>query len=58
MVVPAFVKIEPLREMDLRNVVFAPLLFPVFPEYIPGVKRIVPPVPFLAAVRTRQTQCK
>jgi len=58
MVVPAFVKFESLWKVDLRNVVFAPLLFPVFPEYIPGVKWIVPPVPFLAAVRTRQTQCK
>lgn len=58
MVVPAFVKLEPLREVDLRNVIFAPFLFPVFPEYIPGIKWTVPPVPLLAAVRTSQAQCE
>lgn len=58
MVVPAFVKLEPLGEMDLGNEILAPLLFPVFPEYTPGVKRVVPLVAFLAAVGTSQAQCK
>jgi len=53
-VVSTFVKLEPLRKVDLMDGIFAPVLVPVFPEYIPGIKQVLPWVPFISTVITRK----
>jgi hypothetical protein len=51
MVVSTLVELEPLRKVECRNWILAPILLPVLPEYTPRVERIISSVPLLAAAK-------
>jgi hypothetical protein len=51
MVVSTLVELEPLRKVECRNWILAPILLPVLPEYTPRIERIISSVPLFAAAK-------